>query len=310
MIQRLLNRKNRLKGKIHSYQEILSFYKYDMHGENMKIDFHTHGKLAKNLPFSEDYTNWLFEEAIHSGLDAICLTEHFNTEEFDVLYKYIAQNYKKSGDSFISHKGLKIFTGIEIDIKEGGHIIFISDIDSVLEMRSKLEEHLKKDNFIRFEELCKLKNGYNCIFGAAHPYRIGSKITSLNMELLYEFDFIDLNGKDTAFYGESNVFKIELLKEKLRCKILAGSDTHQSFQYASLYNVFEKDCNTIKELKEELIKNNYHLYISHEIKSKVKSAGLLKKALKEVHSCGGDYVKLLTNYKSNDEFAKEFCSNE
>ena len=29
----------------------------------MYIDFHTHGKLAKRLPFSTAYTDWLFGEA-------------------------------------------------------------------------------------------------------------------------------------------------------------------------------------------------------------------------------------------------------
>ena len=42
----------------------------------MDIDFHTHGKLAKYLAFSPDYTDWLFSEAISAGLDALCLTEH------------------------------------------------------------------------------------------------------------------------------------------------------------------------------------------------------------------------------------------
>ena len=41
----------------------------------MKIDFHTHGKLAKKLPFSKEYTDWLFGEAQKTGLDALCLTE-------------------------------------------------------------------------------------------------------------------------------------------------------------------------------------------------------------------------------------------
>ena len=40
----------------------------------VKIDFHTHGKLAKKLPFSPDYTDWLFREARRAGLDALCLT--------------------------------------------------------------------------------------------------------------------------------------------------------------------------------------------------------------------------------------------
>ena len=45
----------------------------------MYVDFHTHGKLAKYLPFSVNYNNWLLQEAKGTGLDAICLTEDFNT---------------------------------------------------------------------------------------------------------------------------------------------------------------------------------------------------------------------------------------
>lgn len=55
----------------------------------MYIDFHTHGKLAKKLPFSEEYTDWLFEQAKKAGLDALCLTEHFNTLQFEELYRYL-----------------------------------------------------------------------------------------------------------------------------------------------------------------------------------------------------------------------------
>ena len=49
----------------------------------MYMDFHTHGKLAKYLPFSTEYTDWLLREARRAGLDAICLTEHFNTQQFE-----------------------------------------------------------------------------------------------------------------------------------------------------------------------------------------------------------------------------------
>ena len=38
------------------------------------FDFHTHGKLAKKLPFSTAYTDWLFGEARRAGLDGLCLT--------------------------------------------------------------------------------------------------------------------------------------------------------------------------------------------------------------------------------------------
>ena len=53
--------------------------------------FTTHGKLAKlYCPFSTEYTDWLLNEAKCAGLDAICLTEHFNTQQFELLYRYIA----------------------------------------------------------------------------------------------------------------------------------------------------------------------------------------------------------------------------
>ena len=55
----------------------------------MRIDFHTHEKLAKKLPLSPEDTDWLFGEAKRAGLDALCLTEHFNTLGFREVYRYL-----------------------------------------------------------------------------------------------------------------------------------------------------------------------------------------------------------------------------
>ena len=66
----------------------------------MIIDFHTHGKLAKYLAFSPAYTDWLFAEARAAGLDALCLTEHFNTKGFEEVYADIAARYPRRGDAF------------------------------------------------------------------------------------------------------------------------------------------------------------------------------------------------------------------
>ena len=95
----------------------------------MYIDFHTHGKLAKYLPFSTEYTDWLLGEAKRSGLDAICLTEHFNTAQFDELYGYIASKGEQVGDAF-AFGGLKVFPGMETDIAEGGHVICVGKMDA------------------------------------------------------------------------------------------------------------------------------------------------------------------------------------
>lgn len=73
----------------------------------------------------------------------------------------------------------------------------------------------------------------------------------------------------------------------------AGSDTHQSFQYGCIYNVFEKECVTVKEIREQIEKEAYEIRISQMASFQVKTAGLLKKSLKEINALGGDYVTLL-----------------
>lgn len=259
----------------------------------MKIDFHTHGKLAKNLPFSAEYTKWLFREAKATGLDALCLTEHFNTMYFDELYEYIYTNYPKEGDCFIV-EGIKVFPGMEIDVAEEGHILVIGTIENIIALNHSIEPNKRKGEFLTFSELVKHVKPYNVFIGAAHPFREGSKIPTIKDELLSNLNFIDLNGKDYAMKGE--IAREEVLKfaHRLNLPVIAGSDTHQAFQYCSIFNEFAEECTTIDELMFNISKGKYKIRISEDITLKVKTAGILKKALKSIHACGGNYVSILT----------------
>jgi tyrosine-protein phosphatase YwqE len=136
----------------------------------MKIDFHSHAKMTKRICFSLEYTEYLFREISNCGLDAICLTEHFNSIEFNKVYKYISNKYDNIGDHFLVN-GIKVFTGMEIDIKEGGHILIIGNINSILDINFKLKNNKEKNNFIVFKDLLNLLSPYNLIVGAAHPFR-------------------------------------------------------------------------------------------------------------------------------------------
>ena len=133
----------------------------------MYIDFHTHGKLAKKLPFSEEYTHWLFSEARQAGLDALCLTEHFNTLGFDRLYRFIAKHSDREGDTLI-FDGLRIFPGMETDIAEGGHILSIGPMEAILELNRRLEPHKEKGHFLPFQELRDLFDQYPVIVGGVY----------------------------------------------------------------------------------------------------------------------------------------------
>ena len=110
----------------------------------MRLDFHTHGKLAKKLPFSTACTDWLFDEAHRAGLDALCLTEHFNTLQFDDLYGYLSSVSRRTEDVLELPNGLRIFPGMETDVAEGGHILSIGPLEAILELNHRLESTRKR----------------------------------------------------------------------------------------------------------------------------------------------------------------------
>lgn len=261
----------------------------------MYIDFHTHGKLAKKLPFSTSYTDWLFNEAKNSGLDVICLTEHFNTLQFDTLYEYLLKQCRREGDTLITKGGLRIFAGMETDILEGGHILSIGTPEEILELNKKLEPYKERGKFLPFEQLMDVFDSYSVLVGGAHPFREGGHIPELPKKQLKRLHFLDLNGKDLAQKEEETKKKTRELGEKLGIPVVGGSDTHQAVQYGCIRTKFEKEITTIAELYEEMKARNYIITVSEYTATQVKTAGVLKRALKEIHGLGGNYVSILVN---------------
>lgn len=259
----------------------------------MYIDFHTHGKLAKKLPFSIKYTDWLLKEANAAGLDAICLTEHFNTLQFDELYRYLMKQCKREGDTLVTAEGLRIFAGMETDIAEGGHILTIGAPETILELNGRLDPYKEKGKFLPFASLMDLFTEYHVMIGAAHPYRAGGHIPDIPIEMLKKLWFLDLNGKDVAQDREYFEENTRRLARRLNIPMISGSDTHQAVQYGCVRTKFDHDVKTVGELYKEMKKGNYKILISQNASFQVKTAGILKKSLKEIHALGGDYVSVL-----------------
>lgn len=258
----------------------------------MKLDFHTHGKLAKYLPFSTEYTQWLLREARLAGLDAICLTEHFNTKCFDEVYAWIHDNCEQQGDCFI-FEGLKIFPGMETDIKECGHILSIGPLEAIRELNRFLEPHKSKESFLPFDELIDLFDDYPVLAGAAHPYREGGKIPSLPKKSLRRLDFIDMNGKDIAEDRDRTLSLTQDFGRRLGIPVIAGSDTHQAVQYGTVVTEFASSFSTFDELETEMKRGRYTIKVHPDAAFKVRTATLLKRSLKEIDALGGDYVSIL-----------------
>ena len=74
---------------------------------------------------------------------------------------------------------------------------------------------------------------------------------------------------------------------------MAGSDTHQSYQYGCVWNEFRQTIDTVRDLAQEIMKGAYEIRMSDSLEFKVESAGILKRALKEIDALGGDYVSVL-----------------
>ena len=260
----------------------------------MRLDFHTHGKLAKKLPFSTAYTDWLFGEARRAGLDALCLTEHFNTLQFDELYGYLSAISRRTEDVLELPNGLRIFPGMETDVAEGGHILSIGPLEAILELNRRLEPYKEKGQFLPFAQLMHLFEEYPVLVGCGHPFRAPGHVPELPEEQLRRLGFLDLNGKDLALDRVRTEAQTYALARRLNIPVVSGSDTHQSVQYGCVTTVFERECRSISALKAEMNAGRYEIVLSDTAAAQVRTACLLKRSLKEIHALDGDYVSILT----------------
>lgn len=258
----------------------------------MYLDFHTHGKLAKKLPFSEEYTHWLFGEARAAGLDALCLTEHFNTWGFAELYRFITSHADREGDTLV-FDGLRIFPGMETDIAEGGHILSVGPMEAILELNRRLEPNKAKGNFLPFARLMDLFGEYPVFVGGAHPFRAGGHIPELPTDQLMRLDFLDMNGKDLAEDRTRTEQLTTGLGKALGLPVVSGSDTHQAVQYGCVRTRFTETFTTVEALRRAVNSGKYEICISDNAARQVATAALLKRSLKEIHALGGDYVAVL-----------------
>lgn len=248
----------------------------------MRIDLHTHAKLSKATSFSPDYYTEMLAEATGNGLDAVALTEHFNTSRFHEVYENLDRMYPYNGE-YYEAGALKIFPGMEVDIREKGHILLIGRKSDILELHPALIPYMQKNNCIPFKELLTLAEGYPLLKIGAHPFRESTPLHHLDPADLRRLDAFDLNAKDMYEYGnEPNRTRVERFAAELGKPVTAGSDTHQCLQYGSIYNELDAPCHTIAELKQAILDGAYKITIADSLPLQVKASVMLKKLLKRL----------------------------
>ena len=237
----------------------------------MRIDLHTHAKWSKNSEFSYDYFRNMMREAGENQLDAIALTEHFNTHRFYDIYDMLDRHCRYVEGYYVV-EGVKVFPGMEVDVDEKGHILLIGTRESIIKVRSRLEGHTTEGNYIEMEPLLDLSDEHGCISIGAHPFRDLNPLNHMKREVLKRLDAFDLNGRDLHHYGLDMEGKVSALAELIGLPVVAGSDTHQPLQFGSVYNQFEERCDTIDQLRNAIRLGAYDYHISQHLHLKVKSA--------------------------------------
>lgn len=254
----------------------------------MKIDLHTHVKLSKKTEFSHAYFKEMMAEARGNGLDAVAMTEHFNTLRYGDIYEVLDRNYPYEHGYYLA-EGMKVFPGVEVDIRETGHILLIGERESVLELRNRLAPHTEKGSFVDFRTLLDWSEGGGFLRIGAHPFRESTPLHHLPDELLTRLDAFDLNGKDIYSQGlESYRSKIDEFARRLGRPVVGGSDTHQFMQYGSVMNEFDVSFDTVDQLKALIRQGSYRIHVSPALDIKVKSANLIKALLKKSLSLPAD----------------------
>lgn len=245
----------------------------------MFIDFHTHTKLTKNVDFNIDYFHSMIKSARENGLTAIALTEHFNTNRFEDIYDTLDKHY--SYNQYYDVDGFKVFSGMEIDIKETGHILLIGHRDDIRKIRAHFADRTDENNFPSFEELFSVASSFNLLKIGAHPSRESTPLIHLSDDRLRQFDAFDLNGKDVAKQPQTQETIIDL-GLRLNKPVVAGSDSHLPIQFGCVKNKFYKECESIDELRECMQSHQFKVIVSNEAAEKVKAASFMKETIKLV----------------------------
>lgn len=246
----------------------------------MTFDIHYHTILTKKLPFSLNYLKQSMASARRAGLDAVIITDHADSIDFDRIRSELAANFTQQGDGF-EVEGVLVFPGIEVEIAEGGHILIAAAAREIDELYARLEGKLEKGSAPAMAELFTIADDYNRFIAYAHPFRPTREITNIPAELRSRFDALDLNGKDLYEYGDEMRKRVLDLGRSLNIPVVAGSDTHHHLQAGCIKNITPERFTTIAELRDLIRSRRSAVHIDSCHAIRVEAAQTVKHMLKQ-----------------------------
>jgi len=210
----------------------------------MVIDFHYHTLLWKKSPFYMDFFMKTISSVKRHKIDAIAITDHYNSKHFEDIYRSLDEAYPYNGEYYLVD-GIKVFPGVELSIKEHGHVIAIGKKDDVLDIRNTLYYPgpiKKRPSLMRVTDEIE-KRGMLGIW--AHPIRRGNPLPRIDLNTAKRLKFMDFNGKDLKKAKQMRSFEKET-----GLIAVSGSDTHHPFQAGVVKTILFDECDTLSQIVE------------------------------------------------------------
>lgn len=237
----------------------------------MKVDFHVHSTF-NNLMFKTNYTRLMLDTAIKEGLDAIILVERSNSLALCPLYQYLNDNFKNI-DNVLIYNNLKIFTGMEIEISSGSHVLMIASIGRLLKVYKLLLKE-KEYDLKKLFAISKNEDRTTLLIGA-HPFNRKHNFIEYSYEELQFLDAFQLNVDEP-----NSIFKQEKILTDHKFPVVIGSDSHNPLLLGSGYSWINCQIENLHELKQHL--REFQSYIADDYQYKYKYSRLASKSIKKL----------------------------
>lgn len=234
----------------------------------MKIDFFSHGLLANDLEFSMEYTKlclFLFKK---SGLDAIVLTEDFDSVNFENLFNYILTLSKRDYSSLIFENKLRIFPAMKVKLKEGTCIQVIGHYEDILSLRDDLKEN---KSYLKSKYLFEKMKNKNLLLGLCNRLE---KFGENRKAIIKNIDFFILDALSISKNDRKNVLSLEKSYKK---PILLGSNSRHPLGAMTAYTEFKKDIKKIDDLRFYIKRFDFKKRVSKDIKKQLVLSSRIKR---------------------------------
>jgi PHP family Zn ribbon phosphoesterase len=248
--------------------------------DHMKVDLHFHAVLSKRIGFVPVFFLQVIQQAQQVGLDALAMTNHFDTPGFADIYAYLDREYAYSGHAY-EVGSVKLLPGIEVSVREGPHLLALGGREAILEYQRRFRHSKMPETYCSARDFFDRQEGLPLLTICAHPFRPRREITRIDDSLYPRFDALELNARDLVLLGRDIVVRTEGFAQEYHLPVVGGSDAHHYHQLGSVYSRFDLTLDTVAELQRAIQQAQYTIHIDDLLEKRVAAARRAKEAIKQ-----------------------------